>query len=186
MPTFVSNLHLNGRAGRSEGMVPFASEDTLRGEWLPSPPFGDGDRERVVYFRATCSGVEGTEFECCETMDGRWMRGVCVPASSRLLPIFGTPFDVIVGALVGTLRRVSLCPSVVTVSACAALTGGFFEGVRPDSRCGGALSEWGDTIRAGTGVCEAEASMRESCRNGCSGTCVYWTCCGGCSRYWGE
>jgi hypothetical protein len=117
MPTFVSNLHLKGRTGRSEGMVPLASDDTLRGEWLPSPPFGEGERDRVVYFRATCSGVEGTEFECCETMDGRWMRVVCVPASSRLLPIFGTPCDVIVGALVGTLRSVSLCPSVVAVCA---------------------------------------------------------------------
>lgn len=97
-------------------MALFASDDTERGEWLPSPPLGEGERERVSYLRATCRGVEGTEFECCETMDGRCMR-VWVAASSRLLPIFGTPFDVIVGALVGTLRCVSLFPSVVSLCA---------------------------------------------------------------------
>jgi hypothetical protein len=52
-------------------MVLFASDETERGEWLPRPPLGDGDRERVSKRRATCRGVEGTELECCETMDGR-------------------------------------------------------------------------------------------------------------------
>ena len=151
-------------------MVPFASDETERGEWLPSPPFGDGERERVVYLRATCRGVEGTELECCETMDGRWAR-VWAPASSRLLDIFGRRFDVIVGALVGTLRCVALFPSVVLLCAWAVLTGGFLERVRPESRWGGGLSEWGDTITAGKGVCEADgctSSIRASCRKGCS------------------
>jgi hypothetical protein len=38
---------LKGRAGRSVGMVLFASDETERGEWLPNPPFGEGERERV-------------------------------------------------------------------------------------------------------------------------------------------
>lgn len=154
-------------------MALFASDETERGEWLPSPPLGDGERERVSYRRATCRGVEGTEFECCETMDGRCMR-VWDAASSRLLAMFGTPFDVIVGALVGTLRCVSLFPSVVTLCAWAVFAGGFFETGRAESRCGGGLREWGDTITAGKGVCEADwcsSSMRESCRNGCSSRC---------------
>ena len=71
MPTLVSNLHPEARAPRSVGMVLFASDDTERGEWLPRPPFGEGERERVLYFRAACRGVEGTELECCETMEGR-------------------------------------------------------------------------------------------------------------------
>lgn len=52
-------------------MVLFASDDTERGEWLPKPPFGDGERDRDSYLRASCSGVEGTEFECCDTIEGR-------------------------------------------------------------------------------------------------------------------
>ena len=52
-------------------MVLFASLETERGEWLPRPPLGEGDRDRDSYWRATWSGVEGTELECCETMDGR-------------------------------------------------------------------------------------------------------------------
>jgi hypothetical protein len=154
MPTFVSNLHLYGRAGLSVGMALFASDTTERGEWLPSPPLGEGERERVSYVRGTCIGVEGTEFECCETMDGRCMRA-CVGTSSRLLAMFGTPFDVIVGALVGTLRCVSLFPSVESVYAWAVFTGGFLVRVRTESRCGGGLREWGDTITAGKGGCEA-------------------------------
>lgn len=94
-------------------MALFASDDTERGEWLPSPPLGEGERERVSYLRATCKGVEGTELECCETMDGRCGRAWGA-ASSGLLAMFGTPFDVIVGALEGTLRGVFLFPSVVS------------------------------------------------------------------------
>lgn len=170
----VSNLHLNGRAGRSVGIVLFASDETERGEWLPSPPFGEGERERVSYRRATCKGVEGTEFECCETIEGRWAR-VCVPASSRLLAMFGTctgtgtPFGVIVGVLGCTLRCDSLCPSAIVFGAVADFVGGFLDTMRAESRWGGGLREWGDTMTAG--VCEAggcSSSMRESCRNGCS------------------
>ena len=155
MPTLVSKRHLKGRTGRSVGMVLLASEETERGEWLPRPPFGEGERERVLYLRATCRGVEGTELECCETIEGRWLR-VCGAASSRLLAVFGTPFAVIVGALVGTLRCGSLCPSVVSGRACAVFAEGFLGAVRPESRCGGGLSECGDTITAGKGVCEAD------------------------------
>ena len=68
----VSYLHLGDVVvfGR-EGIEPLASDDTERGEWLPRPPLGDGDRERDSYCRANCTGVDGTEFECCETIDGR-------------------------------------------------------------------------------------------------------------------
>jgi hypothetical protein len=170
-PTFVSNLHLVERAGLRVGMVLFASEATERGEWLPNPPLGEGERERVSYFRATCRGVEGTEFECCETIDGRWTRAN-VPASSRLLPMFGvTPFDVMAGALDCTLHLDSLFPSAMSFGAGAGFTGGFLDTVRAESRCGGGLREWGDTMTAGRGVCEAagcSSSMRASCRNGCS------------------
>jgi len=152
-------------------MVLFASEATERGEWLPSPPFGDGEREHVSYRRATCKGVDGTELECCETMDGRWTRAMA-PASSRLLAIFGAgaPFDVIVGALDCTLHSDSLFPSAVSFGAGADL-GCFLGRRRAESRCGGGLREWGDTMTAGRGVCEAagcSSSMRASCRNGCS------------------
>lgn len=185
MPTFVSNLHLKGRAGLSVGMEPFASEDTERGEWLPRPPLGEGERERVLYLRATCRGVEGTELEWCETIEGRWLRvgkggSVCgggaaaaaaAAASWWLVAMLDALEDVTVGALLGTLHFVSLCPSVVSVCACAVLTGGFLERVRPESRWGGGLSEWGDTITAGKGVWETDwwtSSMRASCRKGCS------------------
>jgi hypothetical protein len=123
MPTLVSNLHLKGRAGLSVGIAPFASDDTERGEWLPRPPLGEGERECALYFRATCKGVEGTELEWCETMDGRWLRAwgcawesCCVGAAAeaRLLAAFGAPLDVIVGALLGPEHLVSLCPSVVS------------------------------------------------------------------------
>lgn len=165
MPTLVSNLHLKGRAGLRVGMAPFASEETERGEWPPRPPLGEGEREGVLYLRATCKGVEGTELEWCETIDGRCGRAcacACVSvreggaACSRLLAMFGAPFDVTVGVQLGTLRFVSLCPSVVSLGACAVLTGGFLEWVRPESRWGGGLSEWGDTITAGKGVCERD------------------------------
>lgn len=153
-------------------MTLFASEATERGEWLPKPPLGEGERERVSYRRGTCMGVEGTEFECCETSEGRcgWARA-CVPASSRLLPVPGTPFDVIVGALVGTLRFVSLFPSAVSVRAGAGFDGGFLVARRAESRWDGGLREWGDTITAGKGVWAADwcsSSMRASCRKGCS------------------
>jgi hypothetical protein len=116
-------------------MVLFASEATERGEWLPSPPFGEGERERVSYRRAACKGVDGTEFECCETMDGRWTRATA-PASSRLLPIFGTgaPFDVIVGALDCTLQNDSLFPSAISFGAGADFAGSFLGRRRAESR----------------------------------------------------
>lgn len=83
----------------------------------------------------------------------------------------GRPFDVIVGALVCTLRCVSLFPSAVPFGGCAGFVGGFFDTERVESRVGGGLVEWGDTMTAGQGVCEAagcSSSMRASCRNGCS------------------
>jgi hypothetical protein len=43
---------------------------------------------------AVWSGVEGTELECCETMDGRWARAYGI-ASVLLLAMFVTPLDVI-------------------------------------------------------------------------------------------
>lgn len=43
--TFVSNLH-PGRGFRRVGRRLLASEETERGEWLPRPPFGEGDRDR--------------------------------------------------------------------------------------------------------------------------------------------
>lgn len=67
-------MHLNGREGLKVGIALLASEETERGEWLPRPPLGDGERERVSYLRATCNGVEGTELECWETIDGRCIR----------------------------------------------------------------------------------------------------------------
>ena len=86
---------------------------------------------------------------------------VCVIASSRLLAILGRPFDVIVGALVSTLRFVSFFPSVVSVCAWAVFAGGFLETEQAESRCGGGLREWGDTITAGREVCATD---------GCSGS----------------
>lgn len=124
-------------------MALFASEATERGEWLPKPLFGDGDRERVSYLRGTCIGVEGTEFECCETSEGRcccWTRA-WAPGSSCLLHMSGTPFDVIVGALVSTLRFGSLFPSAVSLCVGAGLDGGFLGAARAASRRGGGLRE---------------------------------------------
>lgn len=97
----VSYLHRVCLVGAlNVGMEPFASDDTERGEWLPRPPLGDGDLERDSYWRANWSGVDGTEFECCETTEGRWLRKKVDPfCSSRLPPIIGAPFDVIDGAL---------------------------------------------------------------------------------------
>jgi hypothetical protein len=117
-------------------MVLFASEATERGEWLPNPPFGEGERERVSYRRATCKGVDGTEFECCETIDGRCGRATAPPASSRLLAIVttGAPFDVIVGALDCTLHCDSLFPSAVSFGAAADFAGGFLDTSRAESR----------------------------------------------------
>src|SRR5262245_26241560 len=89
-------------------MVPLASEHAERGEWLPRPPLGEGERDRDSYCRATCNGVEGTEFECCDTMEGLCARG-CVFASS-LLPVLGTALAVIVAALLGTLCPLSPLP----------------------------------------------------------------------------
>lgn len=66
--------------------------------------------------------------------------------------MFGMPFDVIVGALVGTLRFVFLFPSVESVCAWAAFAEGFLVTGRTESRCGGGLREWGDTITAGRWV----------------------------------
>lgn len=37
------------RPGRVGGIAGLASEDTERGEWLPSPLLGEGDRERDSY-----------------------------------------------------------------------------------------------------------------------------------------
>ena len=60
---------------------------------------GEGERERDSYLRATWMGVDGTEFEWWETMDGRCSLGASWGAfSSGLGPIL---FDVI-GVLVGT------------------------------------------------------------------------------------
>jgi hypothetical protein len=83
----------------------------------------------------------------------------------------GRPFGVIVGALECTLRGVSLFPSAVPFDPWAGFVGGFFDTGRVESRVGGGLVEWGDTMTAGQGVCEAagcSSSMRASCRNGCS------------------
>lgn len=95
-------------------MVLFASDDTERGEWLPKALLGDGERERDSYLRASCRGVEGTELECWETMDGRWRRCGVVFVSSRLLAQklpFRKSLVVMLGALVCTLVACSLCPS---------------------------------------------------------------------------
>jgi hypothetical protein len=75
-------------------MVLFASLETERGEWLPSPPLGEGERDRVWNFLAVWIGVDGTELECCETMDGRWARAYGT-ASPLLLAMFVKPLDVI-------------------------------------------------------------------------------------------
>jgi hypothetical protein len=95
------------------------------------------------------------------------MRAVCVcvavavavlaPASSRLgVAIFvvcgcGKPFGVavIVDVLDCTLHCDSFFPSAV--SFCAALFVGFLGNARAESRWGGGLSEWGDTMTAGKG-----------------------------------
>jgi hypothetical protein len=95
-------------------MVLFASDDTERGEWLPRPPLGDGDRERDSYLRASCRGVEGTELECCETTDGRCKRWSVMLALSRFVTgelVFRESFGVMLGALVCTQDGCSLCPS---------------------------------------------------------------------------
>lgn len=139
-------MHLYWRSGRSVSMVLLASDETERGEWLPRPPLGEGERERVSYWRATCRGVEGTELECCETIDGRCMRAnwgcvcvwicvcepvlvvllvpVLVPASRCLLgPVLFAleplPLGgvIVVGALDCTLHCLPLCPSAELLGA---------------------------------------------------------------------
>lgn len=117
--------------------------------------------------------MDGTEFECCETIEGRWTRARAPPVSSRLLAILGGAgvFAVIDGALGCTLHGCSLFPSAVSLGAGAGFAGGFLGTARAESRCGGGLREWGDTMTAGKGVCEAagcSSSMRASCRKGCS------------------
>jgi hypothetical protein len=103
-------------------MALFASDETERGEWLPRPLLGEGERERDSYLRASCSGVEGTELECCEMMEGRWRRGSAEAgegegegaASTGRLPAVaerGKPFGVIGDAREGTRGSGCLCSS---------------------------------------------------------------------------
>lgn len=188
LPTLVSYWHLSGRPSLRVGIAPFASEDTERGEWLPRPSLGDGERECDSYLRADCIGVEGTEFECCETMEGRWARRGGAASSRLVAMVFGMPFGVMVDVLGGTLRGVLCFPSVVACCAGPGFAEAFVETGCAESRDGGGLSEWGDTMTAGTGVCEAagcSSSMRARCRNGCSSVCG-GAAAGECTCSWGE